>query len=311
MEMAGVTGLWWQPCADGARVLRVLGPSPCVALPAVLGERPVTELGAYCFADRALALPADAVLWGEDGHAVTGRFVEEVTLPAALHTLHSAAFYDCRGLRRLALGPGLRALGSDLFTNCRALQTLTLAAHPAAPTGLQRLLGALNRDLTVEFAPAGTTLARLFYPDYLDLMDENAPAHLFNHNIEGEGYRYRQCFLNGAVDFAAYDAVFAQATVGEPAAKLCPLALGRLLYPHALAPTAQAQYEQYLRLHSDAALATAVAVRDVAALRRLCTLGVPAAQAAAVCAGAGWSAGAGAVYSAGMLGQGAAKRYDF
>ena len=39
----------WQPCADGARVLRLFGDTPCPAVPAMVGGLPVTEIGPYCF----------------------------------------------------------------------------------------------------------------------------------------------------------------------------------------------------------------------------------------------------------------------
>ena len=199
----------WEPCAAGARVLRVLGDSPCPALPETVEGLPVTEIGPYCFADKPVK--AGARRSGADTHEITGNFVEEVTLPDTVRTLHSAAFYNCRRLRRLSLGAGVEGLGSDLFTNCRSLAQLCLRAAPDAPTGLKKLLGAISADITAEFDGA-----RLFYPEYAEFLDENTPAHIFNHNIEGEGYRMRQCFTAaGAVDYAAFDASFAQACVGE------------------------------------------------------------------------------------------------
>ncbi len=315
--MAQTPGIWWQPVptGDGARVLRVLGDTPCPALPDALDGVPVTELGPYCFAAKELPLPPDARFWGpatgvDTAPRIGGSFLEVLALPPALHTLHSAALYDCRRLRRLTLGPAVAALGSDLFTNCRALDTVCITAAADAPTGLKRLLVALAGDVGIEFWPPGADAcaARLFYPDYNEYLDENTPAHLFNRQIEGEGYRYRQCFAGTAVDYAAYDAVFAQATVGEPPAKLCRLALGRLLYPFALGTAARAAYEGYLRGQYAAALTLAVAGRDTAALRLLGALGLDPAQAAAACAAAGWSAGAAAVFGART---GIRKRYDF
>ena len=77
-----MAAVWWQPCPGGARVLRVLGDSPCPVLPDTVDGVPVAELGPYCFAERAPALPAGARLWGkEHPHAVAGLFVVEVTLP--------------------------------------------------------------------------------------------------------------------------------------------------------------------------------------------------------------------------------------
>ncbi len=53
----------------------------------------------------------------------------------------------------------------------------------------------------------------------------------------------RQCFTpGGAVDYAAFDASFAQACVGESEDKLCRLALGRLVQPFGLGDDARADY---------------------------------------------------------------------
>ena len=195
-------GLYWEPCPGGARLLRLLGDTPCPAVPGTIEGLPVAELGPYCFADRPVRPGARRT--GDDTHEITGNFVEEVTLPDTVRVLDSAAFY-----------------------NCRQLQTFRLRAAADAPTGLKKLLGAVSADITVELDGA-----QLFYPEYSEFLDENTPAHIFNHSIEGEGYRMRQCFTpGGAVDYAAFDASFAQACVSESEDKLCRLALGRLTTP--------------------------------------------------------------------------------
>ena len=151
----------WESCAGGARVLRVLGDTPCPVVPYAVDGVPVVEIGPYCFADKPVTggtlWPADSA----DTHEITGNFVEEVTLPDAVRVIDSAAFYNCRRLRRIALGPTADSFGSDMFTNCRSLQTLELHADPGEPTGLRRLLVAISADVTVAF----TGGARLFYPE--------------------------------------------------------------------------------------------------------------------------------------------------
>ena len=61
-------------CARGARVLRVLGDTPCPVVPDTVDGLPVVEIGPYCFADRAVTggalWPADSA----DTHEVTGNF---------------------------------------------------------------------------------------------------------------------------------------------------------------------------------------------------------------------------------------------
>lgn len=309
-------GILWQACPGGARILRVFGDSPCPALPVQIEGFPVVEIGPYCFAQNQRSQPADARFWSVDGrgptaypHPIAGDFVQGVTLPAGVRALHNAAFYNCRKLEWLCAGSALESVGSDLFTNCRALDRFILDAAPDAPTGLKKLVAAVSADIGAVFAPGGAVQAKVFYPEYFEFLDENTPAHIFNHSIEGEGYRMRQCFTpGGAVDYAAFDASFAQACVGESEDKLCRLALGRLVQPFGLGDNARADYELYLTAHPEAAFRRAIDDRDEAALRLLVGLSLPTADAAVYCARVGWSAGA-----AVLLGRAkrAKKTYDF
>ena len=106
----------WELGPGGARGLRVLGDSPCPAVPACVEGMAVVEIGPYCFADKPIK--AGAYRTGSDTHEITGSFVEEVTLPDTVRVLHSAAFYNCRKLRRISLGAAGESSGSDLITNC-------------------------------------------------------------------------------------------------------------------------------------------------------------------------------------------------
>ena len=156
---------------------------------------PVVEIGPYCFAQNQRSQPADARFWSVDGrgpaaypHPIAGDFVQGVTLPAGVRALHNAAFYNCRKLEWLCAGSALESVGSDLFTNCRALDRFILDAAPDAPTGLKKLVAAVSADIGAVFAPGGAVQAKVFYPEYFEFLDENTPAHIFNHSIEGEGY---------------------------------------------------------------------------------------------------------------------------
>ena len=280
-------GLYWEPCPGGARLLRLLGDTPCPAVPGTIEGLPVAELGPYCFADRPVRPGARRT--GDDTHEITGNFVEEVTLPDTVRVLDSAAFYNCRRLRRVTLGPGVEGFGSDLFTNCRQLQTFRLRAAADAPTSLKKLLGAVSADITVELDGA-----QLFYPEYSEFLDENTPAHIFNHSIEGEGYRYRQCFDGSVLRFAEYDAAFPQACVGESEKTLCRIALDRLCTPFALLPEAQGIYSAYLAAHAASAAAPLIARRDTESLQLVLKLADEEnrRQIALACSQSGWSEGA-------------------
>ena len=280
-------GLYWEPCPGGARLLRLLGDTPCPAVPGTIEGLPVAELGPYCFADRPVRPGARRT--GDDTHEITGNFVEEVTLPDTVRVLDSAAFYNCRRRRRGTLGPGVEGFGSDLFTNCRQLQTFRLRAAADAPTGLKKLLGAVSADITVELDGA-----QLFYPEYSEFLDENTPAHIFNHSIEGEGYRYRQCFDGSVLRFAEYDAAFPQACVGESEKTLCRIALDRLCTPFALLPEAQGIYSVYLAANAASAAAPLIARHDTESLQLVLKLADEESrrQIALACSQSGWSEGA-------------------
>lgn len=317
-ENAAGLSFRWENCPAGARLLRVYGDTPCPALPAAIGGLPVAEIAPYCFADSPKAGGGGHLTGpGADTpgalHPLCGNFLTAVSLPGTVRVLHSAVFYNCRKLRQLRLGAALDGLGSDLFTNCTALEDFILTSEPAAPSGLKKLLGAISADITVRFCPDGAEQARLFYPEYTELLDENTPAHIFNHSIDGEGYRLRQCFTLSTLNFTEYDAAFPVVSIAEPPAKLCRLALGRLLYPYALAPEAGAAYRRYLSGHAADALSLVIALRDDALLTCLCagSLLTPAAaqDGAARCARAGWSEGAARLLATGP--RRAPKRYDF
>ena len=219
------------------------------ALPAPEGGTlTITELGDYCFSEKPRSLPrADALcryevgpdgtctlvqafgrdLTGRHGrydlnfgegaaapeelHPVCGNFVEEVILPDSLQVIGSCAFYNCRSLRLLTVGSGSLIVGSDVFLNCFALETIRVQAAPGDSTGLFALVNNITEAVRAEFRPAGAAapLAALWYPAYWEDIEET-PAHILLHTFSGQGYHYRQCFLNNIFLPAEYDSIFPQ-----------------------------------------------------------------------------------------------------
>ena len=88
--------------------------------------------------------------------------------------------------------------------------------------------------------------AVLFYPEYYEGYDTIAPAHIFGLNIEGEGFRARQCFREGKVDFEAYDSIFEKACAEENDRVLMHMAMDRLMTPIGLTEKNRLRYEKYL-----------------------------------------------------------------
>ncbi|MGY6225687.1 leucine-rich repeat protein, partial [Faecalibacterium duncaniae] len=248
------------------------------------GSWPITELGDYCFSEKPRSLPAsDAVCryqvdetgavrltraFGQavggsarrydfdfdapaadpdDLHPVCGSFVEEVTLPDRLQVIGSCAFYNCRKLRLLTVGAEGLTLGSDVFLNCFALETIRVQAEADAATGLFALVNNITEAVRAEFRPAGAAapLAALWYPAYWEDIEET-PAHILLHTFSGQGYHYRQCFLNNKFLPAEYDAIFPQGHDADDANIMAMLCFDRLRWPWQLSETAAGHYRAFL-----------------------------------------------------------------
>ena len=169
----------------------------------------------------------------------------ELTLPEQIEKIGNLAFYDCVELRKLTIGKNMQQVGSDAFMNCHRLGCLVLQAGVREESGLRQILAQISWDIEVTFQKDGQMEAVLFYPEYFESYDEIAPAHIFGRNIEGEGFRARQSFLNGAVDFVQYDTIFPKACAEENDKTLQKIVTDRLLYPVDLKEVARERYETY------------------------------------------------------------------
>ena len=304
--------------ADTARLVRVYGAAPCVALPGTLpapegGRLALTELGDYCFSEKPRSLPAADALCryavGADGtvrltrafgqtvgqkparrydfdldapaadeeelHPVCGSFLEEATLPDSVQVIGSCAFYNCRSLRLLTVGSGSLTVGSDVFLNCFALETLRVQAAPEQPTGLFALVNNITEAVQAQFWPADAPapLAALWYPAYWEDIEET-PAHILLHTFSGQGYHYRQCFLNNKFLPAEYDAIFPQGHDADDAAVMAMLCFARLRYPWQLTEAAAGHYRAFLAANTDRVFARLLKAQDTDSIRALLALDV-------------------------------------
>ena len=263
---------------DGAHLVQALGENPCLELPDTLGGAPVTQIGAYAFGQNPAKIQPEGPVLTETlgsptlAEPLCGRALVSVRLPGPVRILQSACFFDCRGLRELSVGAEIRALGSDLFTNCSKLTLLRVRARPNAPTGLQKLLYALQNDLRVEFEEEGRVLASLRYPEFWEELEENAPAHIFNMGIHGQGYQYRQCFSQDVLNFAEYDRSFHPALAEGNHTFLGLLALGRLRWPWELKEEAEAEYREFLAKEGELAARALIQGDEAEGLEFLCGL---------------------------------------
>lgn len=309
------------------------------------GSWPITELGDYCFSEKPRSLPAsDAVCryqvddtgavrltraFGQavggsarrydfdfdapaadpdDLHPVCGSFVEEVTLPDRLQVIGSCAFYNCRKLRLLTVGAEGLTLGSDVFLNCFALETLVMQAAPEQPTGLFALVGCITEAVRALFWPKGETAPRagFWYPAYWEDIEET-PAHILLHTFSGQGYHYRQCFLENRLLPAEYDAIFPEGHDADDAAVMAMLCFERLRWPWSLSENAAGHYRAFLAANTGRVLARLLKAQDTEGIRALLALDVLDKEAFA--AGAELAAKADNAAAAALLADAEHKKY--
>ena len=276
------------------------------------GVLAITELGDYCFSEKPRSLPgADALcryevspdgtctlvqafgrdLTGRHGrydldfgeepaapeelHPVCGNFVEEITLPDSLQVIGSCAFYNCRRLRRLSVGAGDLTVGSDVFLNCFALADLLVRAAPEEKTGLFALVNNITEAVRALFWLPGEAHPRagLWYPAYWEDIEET-PAHILLHTFSGQGYHYRQCFLDNKFLPAEYDAIFPQGHDADDAAVMAMLCFARLRYPWQLTEAAAGHYRAFLAANTDRVFARLLKAQDTDSIRALLALDV-------------------------------------
>lgn len=265
----------WQKTKEGtARLLRVYGGTPEVVLPERIAGVPLTEIGAYCFAESP-HLP-EGEIFDTDAEKqaelreLCGAYIESIRLPDCVTKVGNLAFYNCLQLREIFIGKNLTEVGSDAFMNCRNLKELKLSGGISEKSGLKQILSQISSDLEVVFYQGDVIDAKVFYPEYQEFYDEIAPAHIFGRNIEGEGFRARQSFREGVADLAQYDLIFPRACVEENEQTLLKLAADRLCYPVDLKEAAKELYEDYMKVHGKKMAHDLVLKKDLDMLSFLC-----------------------------------------
>lgn len=323
-----VNRYYWEYAGDGGvRLLRAFGTTPEVVIPEQIGGLPVTETGAYCFAAQSrlperyeVSVVREEELQTESDGAgfrsqeeldnlkeksaddrflreLCGSYIVSLALPDRVHRIGNFTCYQCTSLRSITCDAGLTEVGSDAFMNCGRLHQIRVRCGSREKSGLRQMLAQLSSEIEVMFLGRGEerSAAAVLFPEYYESYDEIAPAHLFGRNIEGEGFRARQCFSEGVFDYRQYDRIFPQACVGESVDTLCRLALDRLSYPVELAAEAERLYQTYVRDHAAYICRTAVKERRKEQVLFLCENGLADGaaidEALRLAAEAGWAEG--------------------
>ena len=258
----------------GVTVLRAVTCDARAALPEELWGLPVKGLGDHALAPDAAETAGETVriTCGAPGDeaAWDNRRLEELTLPSTLERIGDYAFLNCGGLRTLALHDSILQWGGGALMNCRRLDTFRLTRLQAEGDTLAYFADELSRELDVTLlGPAGVA-ARLIFPEYRELYEENCPAHHFDYNISGAGYPYHHCFVRRRLDLRTYDRLW-KGYLGMEHEADCALRLAfwRLRYPADLTPEAETEYLAYLRGQAAAALTWLLGERDTQGLHFL------------------------------------------
>lgn len=241
---------------NGLQLLRLMGQTPHAVIPDQIDGNEVKSIGKYCFAakrdcnNRTLdneweELEHIAVTDGM--HELSGDYIENVILPDSVNVLESYAFYNCRKLNYLEFGSSLNVVNNDAFMNCRELSVLAVRSSVEAATGVQYFLKQLNKGIELKFVKDSDIVGSFYYSEYTESYEEIGPAHIFQMDVQGEGYRARQLFNDGVVDAVRYDAVFDAAKALESTYTLSKMAAGRLQYPVKMTDEARTAYTLFLK----------------------------------------------------------------
>lgn len=212
----------------------------------------INKIAPYCFSG-TLHLPKnmqkeyneidiDSTLY----HEFAGEFVNSIKLPYSVTDIGNNAFYNCRKLTDITIGSGIKEVGSDVFMNCRNLNKIYVESDISDITGLKQVLSRISSEIEVTYKKDEKVIAKVIYPEYTESYDEIAPAHIFGRNIEGEGFRARQCFDGGKADMNQYDTIFPKASAEESISVAGKIALYRIMYPYMLTDLSKDMYMKYL-----------------------------------------------------------------
>lgn len=289
--------LLWEPVHSGCRLLRCFGNSPILNVPDIIDEQKIVEIGPYCFSRSRPRFPEkiyktifidigkqETTL--ENGHLfnqqdfnfsvfgteLDGTFLEEITLPDSVTTLHNAAFYNCRKLKTLSVGTKISGIGSDEFMNDSYLEHLIIRGKDSETSGLSLILERIAENITVSFCPESSLFPEsiVFFPEYYEWLDEISPAHIFSRSIHGEGFRMRKSFENGILDYRKYDSCLENALTVESPESLCKIALNRLRWPSRLEDIFRKKYENIIKKYIDTAFALAIKEQNFPLLQFIC-----------------------------------------
>ncbi len=253
-----------------ARLMRAYGENGIIFIPGQIDGIPVTEVGAYCFAPANPHLKPERLLpafSGKGGNEdllceLSGKAVLEIYLPDTVTRIGNNAFYNCAKMQKISIPHALEEVGSDVFMNCICLEEIYYRGDITKKSCLKQILAQISWNVEVSYGSeneyegmsSGTEAEYegvFFFPEFFEGYDEIGPAHIFELNISGEGFRARQSFRDGEFVITEYDDIFLKALAEEPERNLFRIASNRICYPVGLTEEHKTTYASYLKEHQN------------------------------------------------------------
>lgn len=264
----------YQRTPGGILVTGCYGTDGDLVLPDEIEGLPVTQIGAYAFAEQKQD-DRDEVWFSPDGMEICDRRricageVTSVWLPAYVCDIGRYAFYRCRNLQSLILSDSLKEIGGGALTGCR-LSRVEIHFFNGKQSCLKSVLDeiryAIRADLRYE--ESGRRV-RILFPEHYEEAVENTPARLLVTHHHGAGGYYRQCFYDRELDYKKYDETFFRACAEEDEITTAELVMYRLQDSYELGMEAELRYEEYLKNHMESVCTYLISKEDVEGLRFL------------------------------------------
>lgn len=178
------------------------------------------------------------------------RNIEEIELLDGITGVGNYTFYGCGKLKKLSFTDSVKSIGGGSFTGCSALREIHLLMDADAKSCLKDVISETFHEVYVTvYLRDQKQYLKLIFPEYYEEGVENTPARILETHFHGSGYRYRQCFTDKRLDLKRYDDLFEVAVIYEKKEIVIPMAVGRILYPFALADKSRERYLDYLKDH--------------------------------------------------------------
>lgn len=242
---------------NGLEILRCYGQDSMIDLPDMIHGKTVTKIGDYMFSahkrkeDQNVSMMriGDSFLNEDPAKMLCGNRVENVFLPKEVEEIGRYVFYGCANLKKIRFTDSLLRTGTGIFTGCK-LQEIELDFYHGKKSALKDIVSDTRFPVKIQLKyheADEVKEAHLFFPEYYEEAVENTPARIIENYFNGTGYKYRQCFFRGEVDYQKYDALFMDAMAIETKETVYQIVFGRLLYPLELSDSAREQYLKYVK----------------------------------------------------------------